>query len=510
MAFPLEESSPLNGEQRVSIIGSVPGEGIQTTPETTSESPVTTTLTPTTEESPVTTEDSDKKLDDIEGQNNENSGLIIANADDEDDRNGETGEEKTNPRLVFIERLMGLHLTAPLNGQKEAERDDNSAVDSEPQMPFSMDGSRNPFDKVNAKWSTRMRKFSIPLLQQQQQFTPPETPNPLLRVAAAAMMTRLLAAAARAHNNGPMMGKDKDDEGEDETVPILLASMRSDDNREPPMYGRPMPRPPMMRPPMRPPIKIIGQPQQRMGSVNIPQRIYSAQMIPQRSPVVQQRALPPYQPVIVMLAHVPMQMAESRMGASQERYNDLGPYYASQPQQHSMPIYPQVPYALPIGYHPMQRQMGQMEMPTPVHIPIPVASYHRPVYQSPYQSYQREPNQYQSQYPSQYQRQSSRPVIEIPIEIPIPVHVPSATKLKLWREYVGAKHAAQPGVRYIPVAVNTADDSQTLPAGNHDNSDSQPNQDQSEAMAESHSQPAFVILTDDSPDGQPIDAPQHH
>jgi hypothetical protein len=59
---------------------------------------------------------------------------------------------------------------------------------------------RNPFDKVNGKWASRMRKFSIPLMQQQQ--SQPEPPNPLLRYAAAAMMTRLLAAAARAHENG--------------------------------------------------------------------------------------------------------------------------------------------------------------------------------------------------------------------------------------------------------------------------------------------------------------------
>ena len=219
-----------------------------------------------------------------------------------------------------------------------------------------------------------------------------------------------------------------------------------------------------------------------------------------------------------------------------------------------------------------------VEMPTPMHIPIPVpvSSYHRPVYQSPITH---------SVGPTQYQRQSSvsRPVIEIPIEVPIPVHVPvpvsygqgshpqhqdndydtsaseaeqvaivyydpeanegpndegsdhlepqtseshentftinpsqkgfhylsrsmpstqSATKLKLWREYVGAKHAAQPGVRYIPVAVSS-DDSQS-PNGSQDIGDSHLSPDQSEG-AESQSHPAFVILSDDSPDG-----PQHH
>jgi len=74
----------------------------------------------------------------------------------------------------------------------------------------------------------------------------------------------------------------------------------------------------------------------------------------------------------------------------------------------------------------------------------------------------------------------------------------SPTKMKLWREYVGAKHAANPGVRYIPVAVAT-DDSQSQTG-----QDSHPNQQNGE-MAESQSHPAFVILADDN-----LDAPQPH
>ncbi len=74
----------------------------------------------------------------------------------------------------------------------------------------------------------------------------------------------------------------------------------------------------------------------------------------------------------------------------------------------------------------------------------------------------------------------------------------SATKMKLWREYVGAKHASNPGVRYIPVAVAN-DDSQSQ-AGHY----SQLNAEHSE-MAESQSHPAFVILADEN-----IDSPQEH
>ena len=141
MAFSLEESSPLNSEQRVAIIGTIPGEGVQSiqgTQESTSESPVTTTFTPTTEDNAMTTEDSDKKLEilETENQNNETPTLLIANTDDDEEKTGENGDEKTNPRLVFIERLMGLHLSAPLNGQKEEEKEENSAEDNEQQMPF--------------------------------------------------------------------------------------------------------------------------------------------------------------------------------------------------------------------------------------------------------------------------------------------------------------------------------------------------------------------------------------
>jgi hypothetical protein len=255
-------------------------------------------------------------------------------------------------------------------------------------------------------------------------------------------------------------------------------------------------------------------------------------------------------------------------GVSQVAVN---PYYNA--PQHSMPIYPQVPYSVPMGYNHIQRPV---EVPVPVHVsvPVPVASYQRPVYQNPYQG-----GAYQRQVSAQMA--PSRPVIEIPIEIPIPVHVPvpvsyqqqyssnriqsyqheqdydqsaseadqvaivyldadsqdgfsghddhlepqtseshenqyrlapqksypylsrplpdtqSATKMKLWREYIGAKHAAQPGVRYIPVAVATDDLSR---AGHH----SQLNHDQSEA-SESQHQPAFVILAEDGAD---TDAPQ--
>lgn len=142
MAFPLEDSVSLNSEPRIAIIGSVPGEGSQSTPETTSELPVTTTFLPSTEETPVTVtvlpEDNDKKLDESENQSNDqNPTFVIAGNDEEEEKTPENGDEKVNPRLVFIERLMGLHVSAPLNGQQpEKEREENSASENGPQLPF--------------------------------------------------------------------------------------------------------------------------------------------------------------------------------------------------------------------------------------------------------------------------------------------------------------------------------------------------------------------------------------
>jgi len=277
-----------------------------------------------------------------------------------------------------------------------------------------------------------------------------------------------------------------------------------------------------------------------------------------------QRPVLPYQQVLVLLAHVPVpiQAAESRMSVSPVSIN---PYYSA--PQHSMPFYHGSQYS-PMGLHQMQRHVMPVEVPVPVH--MPVASYHRPVYQHPYQA---------ASYHRPMMTAPSRPVIEIPVEIPVPIHVPipvsvnaryqnhdndhdaspsehdqvaivyydpegndandhddhlepqtsesehiyritpgqkdysflsrpmpdtqSATKLKLWREYVGAKHAAQPGVRYIPVAVAT-DESQPPNAGH----DSQFNHNENSEPAESQHQPAFVILADDGPDA-PHDQQQH-
>lgn len=349
ITFPLENAESFKDEKQVAPAGSIPGEGAAAPAESTSEPPVTSA--PLSTEEPVTVAIvDDEKKDEDDNSSNEPTVLITG---DEEDRS-ENGDEPTNPRLVFIERLMGLHLSAPM-GEENKDSENESSENSAPQNSLPL---RNAIEKLNAKWASRMRKFSIPIVNQE---PPQEQPNPLLRYAAAAMMSRLLAAAARAHNQPE--AKDKDDESEeDNTVPVLLATMRSAAEAArnaqisrplSPMYGRPMTRPPIsihMRPPMRPPM-AYGQSehQVRMVSNSMPHRAYAApQVVPQRPMnTMMHRALPPVQPVLVMLAHVPMPMhtAESRMGSAPVAPNS---YYATHPP---MPYYPQVPYAVPYGYH---------------------------------------------------------------------------------------------------------------------------------------------------------------
>lgn len=75
----------------------------------------------------------------------------------------------------------------------------------------------------------------------------------------------------------------------------------------------------------------------------------------------------------------------------------------------------------------------------------------------------------------------------------------SAAKMKLWREYMNAKHSSQPGVRYVPVAI--ANDESTPQTG-HDSHSQEPSE-----RAESQQQPAFVILAEEGNE-EPIK--EHH
>lgn len=62
-------------------------------------------------------------------------------ANDED-----KNETDKKPRIVFIERLMGLHVSAPLRQNEAQSGNDEKETESEALGP------KNPLDKLNAKW----------------------------------------------------------------------------------------------------------------------------------------------------------------------------------------------------------------------------------------------------------------------------------------------------------------------------------------------------------------------
>ncbi|KAI1286943.1 hypothetical protein HDE_10711 [Halotydeus destructor] len=234
MAFPLDDASSVRSEKRTMF--GIPGEGSLPT-----QAPVVeeTTMTEVVTETPTTVKSDVFEAKDVPVQEPTEGGPAVMVAGDEDEK-----VDDNDQRIVFIERLMGLHLSGPA-GQ------DGEQVNSQ-------DNVHDP-KKVNAKWATRTRKFSFPIPPQEAQpaqaIPSAEQPHPMLRYAAAAMMSRLIAAAARsqmeAQSREALMmrggAKDKDDDSEDESVPVLLATVREDepsiqDIRSRPMYGRPMPR----------------------------------------------------------------------------------------------------------------------------------------------------------------------------------------------------------------------------------------------------------------------------
>ncbi|XP_053200861.1 atrophin-1-like isoform X2 [Panonychus citri] len=309
MAFPIDESSAsankADGRVAASLtiaatVSGVPGEssGLPNAEESSRE---TSTVLPSTTITSVGEENSTKSTD-SDSDSSDSSSSLSGNDDEE---KGETGDR--NPRIVFIERLMGLHLSAPLrsapgsegnplfsalnanDSDKDSSESSGSPLSSSSLVSSSVNGSstasapkenekdketKNSLDKVNAKWASRMRKFTIPI-SSGSSFSNSDSdssdpinplsevgPNPMLRYAAAAMMSRLIAAAARAQMEAQAReamtntlivraeGKDKDEESDDETVPVIVATMRDERlvgpgrlplPQAPPMYGRPMP-----------------------------------------------------------------------------------------------------------------------------------------------------------------------------------------------------------------------------------------------------------------------------
>lgn len=69
---------------------------------------------------------------------------------DDEDKN----DADKKPRIVFIERLMGLHVSAPLR-----QNDGQPAAD-EKESESEILGPKNPLDNLNAKWVSRNQKWS--------------------------------------------------------------------------------------------------------------------------------------------------------------------------------------------------------------------------------------------------------------------------------------------------------------------------------------------------------------
>ena len=428
-----------------------------------------------------------------------------------------------NPRIVFIERLMGLHLSAPFRNSQESNS--NISEFDGPLVSPPIDAFNQPSDKMNAKWATRMRKFSIPLQPENQvPLQIPQQPNPMLRYAAAAMLSRLVAAAAKAQMEAQIResvtnqinetGKDKDEDVEEEVVPVIVATMKDEKSQVPRsllhMYGRPVLR-------ESKPIPFTSHQHQRQipAMSSMPQRAFvnvpQVRQVPLREPSpIQRRTGSDPQPFLVMLA-LPVQPAESRHSpVNIQLPHNPDQSFVNQNQPTHMPFYPTVPYPVP---YIKPNHKNTVSYAVPVHVPVPVnypfQYHHRPVYQFPAQ---RPIGAY-----SQVQ-----PVIEVPVEVPVPYHVPiqvpisvkvnqipdneltasdrdqivllyqggnedldsassenklthapvgsqkgsfflnhpmpsimSPHKMKLWKEYVSEKHAAQPRVRFIPIAVAT-------------------------------------------------------
>jgi len=246
LAFTLDDTS---SQKTKSNLFGVPGEGMTSAniKEVTSTSPPDNNSEDTSPPSPVTSIPSNETKD--IPSNVPAEGVITITADIEsDDGFGPGKNEDKDQRIAFIERLMGLHLAAAASNNSPSE--DNSSSTSTDEE----DNDRR------VKWSPNsLRRKPSQLTESNSQGVPME-PHPMLRYAAAAMMSRLIAAAARAQmetqarEQALMMrglmsaGKDKDDtlDSEEESVPVLLASLRSERMLSPPiimsgssMYGRP-------------------------------------------------------------------------------------------------------------------------------------------------------------------------------------------------------------------------------------------------------------------------------
>ena len=445
MAFTLDDAIQARSEKRV-LLG-VPGESVVVSANTeTTTSTVTPAVTSAETVNNESAADGDSVTTVSPAKETDNKdlpaeGAILIGSDD-DDKSGDENDQ----RIVFIERLMGMHLSSPNESPGGSDSD-------------AADGDQKK--KANDKWDSRTRRVKQASEAGQNEAVSAELqPHPMLKYAAAAMMSRLIAAAARAQMETQARealllrggAKDKDDDAEEESVPVLLASLRAGEGQDvmrgmrapgaPHMYGRPMSR--SARGP-------LGGQSQRMASM-ANQRFLPAPSQPQSHPMLQQlqalqvlSALQRMQrqretmfpgpaearsgaagekgtPALVMVA-IPIQSQESRQQAQQ-----VPAPYMHQPMAHYRSYYPYAsPYSAYSAYRPMPHPHAASSYAMPMHAvpPPPPPPHHYPYRPSPYAHSAPYVSQPIPRSPALHPAYSHlRPVIEVPVEVPIPYHVP--------------------------------------------------------------------------------------
>lgn len=449
MAFTLDDAIQARSEKRV-LLG-VPGESVVVSSANT-ETTTTSAATPTVTAAETVNSESAAEGDSVttvspaketENKDLPAEGAFLIGSDDDD-----KSSDENDQRIVFIERLMGLHLSSPNDSQGGPDSGNDALADGDQKK------------KAGDKWDNRPRKFKQPSEAGQNEAGSELQPHPMLKYAAAAMMSRLIAAAARAQMETQARealllrggAKDKDDDAEEESVPVLLASLRAGEGPDglrsmrgpasPHMYGRPMSR--SARGP-------LGGQSQRMASMGN-QRFLPAPPQVQGHPMLQQlqalqvlSALQRMQrqrdnvfqgpaearsgpagekgtPALVMVA-IPIQSQESRQQAQQ-----MPAPYVHQPMAHYRSYYPYAsPYSAYSAYRPIPHPHAASSYAMPMHaVPPPPPPPHHYAYRpSPYAHSAPYVSHPVPRTPALHPAYSHvRPVIEVPVEVPIPYHVP--------------------------------------------------------------------------------------
>lgn len=438
-------SASLSSSSEASSSSSSPVDTVTTTPSSTSSNDATTTTMDPLDSESITLKDNDGKDSPAEGA------IILGASLDRPSSSDDSDDTKTedDQRIVFIERLMGLHLSG-------APGPDGQSLDTLSSGQGS-DGQSEDGPSKGIKWASRTRKFTFPLGSASITASGPigndvsndgPIPHPMLRYAAAAMMSRLIAAAARAQMEAQAReaimsrmspgAKDKDDDaGDDESVPVLLASLRTEDSSRfggnsnfganpnfasppfgrpsSPMYGRPMarsrgPRPAMssmnhrvMVPPPQAPSSGVHpllaqlqalhalsrlQMKQREGRTGSASILTNGGQIGEEIELSRGPSSPSGrgQPALVMVA-IPIG-AESQVrpsGPSMVHPSMMSPYAHGPMSGYAgalpSPVVSQYPRAYS-PYHPTAAAYTR-PLPHPVSYALPMGSYHQPSYHQP-------------------------------------------------------------------------------------------------------------------------------